>query len=190
MTNSLIRRPLTLALAALAAGASIAAFAPAAVAGHHMGGHAAMASTVVDIAVGSPNHKTLVAAVQAAGLVETLQGNGPFTVFAPTDAAFAKLPAGTVESLVKPENKPTLTKVLTYHVVAGNVSAADLTALIRKGKGKAVVTTVAGQKLTARLHGKSIMITDSQGRKAMVTAANLKAGNGVVHVVDGVFLPA
>jgi uncharacterized surface protein with fasciclin (FAS1) repeats len=188
MNPQLFRRPLAFALAALAAGAGLSAFTPVAQAGNHQG-HAAMQTTVVDIAVGSPDHKTLVAAVTAAGLVETLQGNGPFTVFAPTDSAFAKLPAGTVETLVKPENKAALTKVLTYHVVAGNVTSTALVAMIRKGKGKAVVTTLAGQKLTARLHGSSIMITDSRGRKAMVTAANLKARNGVVHVVNGVFLP-
>ncbi len=182
------RRPLAFALAARAGTASLAALAPAAVAGHH-GSHMAAAATVVDIAVGSPDHKTLVAAVQAAGLVETLQGSGPFTVFAPTDAAFAKLPSGTVESLVQPQNKAALTKVLTYHVVAGKVSSADLLALIKQGKGKATITTVAGETLTARLHGKTIVITDGQGRKSTVTAANLKARNGVVHVVDGVFLP-
>ena len=181
-------RSLTVALAALAGTASLAALAPAAMANHH-GTHMAAPATVVDIAVGSPDHKTLVAAVQAAGLVDTLQGAGPFTVFAPTDAAFAKLPAGTVESLVQPQNKPVLTKVLTYHVVAGKVTSGQLLGLIKKGKGKAVITTLSGDKLTARLHGKSIMITDAQGRKAMVTAADLKAGNGVVHVVNGVFLP-
>ena len=188
MISRLSGRTLSVALAALAGTASLAALAPAALANHH-GSHMAAAATVVDIAVGSPDHKTLVAAVQAAGLVETLQGIGPFTVFAPTDAAFAKLPAGTVESLVQPQNKPVLTKVLTYHVVAGKVTSTQLLAMIKKGKGKAVITTLSGDKLTARLHGKSIMITDGQGRKAMVTAANLKARNGVVHVVDGVFLP-
>jgi uncharacterized surface protein with fasciclin (FAS1) repeats len=189
MTFSLPRRPLAFALAALASGAALTAFTPVAVAGNHQG-HAAMKpATVVDIAVGSPDHKTLVAAVTAADLVGALQGTGPFTVFAPTDAAFAKLPAGTVETLLKPENKPALTKVLTYHVVAGNVSSTALVGMIRKGKGKAVITTLAGQKLTARLHGSSIVITDSQGRRSMVTAANLKARNGVVHVVNGVFLP-
>ncbi|HEX4848680.1 MAG TPA: fasciclin domain-containing protein [Novosphingobium sp.] len=188
MTPRFTGRPLAFALAALAGTASLAALPPAAIAGHH-GSHMNAPATVVDIAVGSPDHKTLVAAVKAAGLVETLQGTGPFTVFAPTDAAFAKLPAGTVETLVQPQNKPVLTKVLTYHVVAGKVTSADLVALIRKGKGKAVVTTVAGETLTARLHGKTIVITDGKGRKSVVTAANIKAGNGVVHVVDGVFLP-
>ncbi|MBN8501204.1 MAG: fasciclin domain-containing protein [Sphingomonadales bacterium] len=191
MTFSRILRPRTLALAALAASASFAVLTPAATAGQHGShqGHVAVKSTVVDIAVASPDHKTLVAAVQAAGLVETLQGGGPFTVFAPTDMAFGKLPAGTVETLVKPENKALLTKILTYHVVAGNVSSSDLLALIKKGKGKAVITTVAGDKLTARLHGKAIVITDAKGRGAMVTTPNLKAGNGIVHVVNGVFLP-
>jgi uncharacterized surface protein with fasciclin (FAS1) repeats len=188
MIYRLSGRTMAIALAALAGTASLATLTPAAMANHH-GTHMAAAATVVDIAVGSPDHKTLVAAVQAAGLVETLQGTGPFTVFAPTDAAFAKLPAGTVESLVQPQNKPTLTKILTYHVVAGKVTSTQLLAMIKKGKGKAVITTLSGDKLTARLHGKSIIITDGQGRKAMVTAANLKARNGVVHVVNGVFLP-
>jgi uncharacterized surface protein with fasciclin (FAS1) repeats len=173
---------------AMAAAMSLVTVPTAAIAEHH-GSHAAMNGTVVDIALGSPDHTTLVAAVKAAGLVETLQGAGPFTVFAPTNAAFAKLPAGTVETLLKPENKGTLTKVLTYHVVAGNVTSGQLLALIKRGKGKAVVTTLSGDKLVARLHGKNILITDAKGRKSMVTAANLKAGNGVVHVVNGVFLP-
>jgi uncharacterized surface protein with fasciclin (FAS1) repeats len=188
MIQPLSRSRLGIAMAAATATFALLAAPSAAIAEHH-GSHAAMKSTVVDIAVNSPVHTTLVAAVQAAGLVETLQSSGPFTVFAPTNAAFAKLPAGTVDTLLQPANKPTLTKVLTYHVVSGNVMSGQLVALIKKGKGKAVITTVAGEKLTATAHGGSIMITDAKGRTAMVTKANLKAGNGVVHVVDGVFLP-
>lgn len=145
--------------------------------------------TVVDIAVGSPVHTTLVAAVQAAGLAETLSGPGPFTVFAPTNDAFAALPAGTVETLLRPENRSRLQGVLTYHAVAGRVSAADLTALIRRGRGHARLTTVQGGTLTARLRGGGIEITDAQGRRTRVTQADIGAGNGVVHVTDGVFLP-
>ena len=145
--------------------------------------------TVVDIAVGSKDHSTLVAAVKAADLVTTLQGAGPFTVFAPTNAAFAKLPKGTVESLLKPENKATLTKILTYHVVAGNLDAAAVVKAITDGKGKVVLTTVSGGKLTASLKGGKVILTDEKGGTATVTATDLKAGNGVVHVIDGVVLP-
>lgn len=190
MIHRTSRSRLAIALAA-ATTLAVAAIPSVATAEHHgnHGGHAAMAATVVDIAVNSPDHTTLVAAVKAASLVETLQSKGPFTVFAPTNAAFGKLPAGTVDTLLQPANKPLLTKVLTYHVVSGKVMSGQLVALIAQGKGKATITTVAGQTLTATAHGGSIMITDAKGGKAMVTAANLKAGNGVVHVVDGVFLP-
>lgn len=133
--------------------------------------------TVVDIAVGSSDHTTLVAALSAAGLVETLQGSGPFTVFAPTNAAFEKLPAGTVESLVKPENKEKLSGILTYHVVAGNVKAADLS------DGQ-VVQTINGQELTVSIKDGNVMING-----AKVTAADLNGSNGVVHVVDSVLMP-
>ena len=145
--------------------------------------------TVVDIAVGSKAHTTLVAAVKTAGLVETLQSAGPFTVFAPTNDAFAKLPAGTVESLLKPENKAKLTKILTYHVVAGNLDAAAVIAAIKAGKGKAAVKTVSGGTLTASLKDGKVIITDENGGIATVVAADLKAGNGVVHVIDTVVLP-
>lgn len=145
--------------------------------------------TVVDIAVGSADHSTLVAAVKAAGLVETLQSAGPFTVFAPTNAAFGKLPAGTVETLVKPENKATLTKILTYHVVAGNLDAAAVIKAVKDGKGKAVVTTVSGGTLTVTVKGGKVILTDEKGGTATVVAADLKAGNGVVHVIDSVVLP-
>jgi uncharacterized surface protein with fasciclin (FAS1) repeats len=145
--------------------------------------------TVVDIAVGSPAHTTLVAAVKAAGLVETLQSDGPFTVFAPTNDAFAKLPAGTVESLLKPEAKATLVKILTYHVVAGNLDAAAVVKAIEAGKGSAKVTTVSGGTLTASLKDGKVILTDENGKTATVVAADLKAGNGVVHVIDSVVLP-
>jgi uncharacterized surface protein with fasciclin (FAS1) repeats len=145
--------------------------------------------TVVDIAVGSPAHTTLVAAVKAGGLVETLQGAGPFTVFAPTNDAFAKLPAGTVESLLKPEAKATLVKILTYHVVAGNLDAAAVVKAIEAGKGSAQVKTVSGGTLTASLKDGKVILTDENGKTATVVAADLKSGNGVVHVIDSVVLP-
>jgi len=145
--------------------------------------------TVVDVAVGSKAHTTLVAAVKAAGLVETLQGAGPFTVFAPTNEAFAKLPKGTVESLLKPENKATLTKILTYHVVAGNLDATAVLAAIKAGKGKVTLKTVSGGSLTASLKNGKVILTDEKGWTATVTATDLKAGNGVIHVIDGVVMP-
>jgi uncharacterized surface protein with fasciclin (FAS1) repeats len=145
--------------------------------------------TVVDIAVGSPAHTTLVAAVKAGGLVEVLQGAGPFTVFAPTNDAFGKLPAGTVESLVKPEAKATLVKILTYHVVAGNLDAAAVVKAIEAGKGSAKVKTVSGGTLTASLRDGKVILTDENGNTSTVVATDLKAGNGVVHVIDSVVLP-
>jgi uncharacterized surface protein with fasciclin (FAS1) repeats len=144
---------------------------------------------VVDIAISSKDHTTLVAAVKAADLVSTLKGKGPFTVFAPTNAAFDKLPAGTVESLLKPESKAALAGILTYHVVAGNLDAAAVVAAIKKGKGKAVVTTVNGASLTASLEGDKVILTDAKGGKSTVVATDLKASNGVVHVIDTVVLP-
>jgi uncharacterized surface protein with fasciclin (FAS1) repeats len=149
----------------------------------------ANAQTIVDVAVGSKDHSTLVAAVKAAGLVETLQGKGPFTVFAPVNSAFAKLPAGTVESLLKPENKATLTAVLTYHVVAGNLLAADVLKAIEAGGGKATVTTVQGAALTAAVSNGKVVLTDAAGNQATVVATDLKATNGVIHVIDAVVLP-
>jgi len=145
--------------------------------------------TVVDVAVGSTAHTTLVAAVKAASLVETLQSAGPFTVFAPTNDAFAKLPAGTVETLLKPENKAKLAQILTYHVVAGNLDAAAVIAAIKAGKGKAAVKTVSGGTLTASLKDGKVILTDENGGVATVVAADIKAGNGVVHVIDTVVLP-
>ena len=156
-----------------------------------MVGGAAMYSTktIVDNAVNSRDHTTLVAAVKAAGLVETLSSPGPFTVFAPTNAAFAKLPAGTVETLVKPENKGTLTTVLTYHVVAGRITSADIAKKIKAGKGKARLTTVQGGTLTAQMVGKKLVLTDAKGGKSTVTIANVMQSNGVIHVVDTVLMP-
>lgn len=144
---------------------------------------------VVDIAIGSADHTTLVAAVKAADLVTTLKGAGPFTVFAPTNAAFGKLPAGTVESLLKPENKAQLAKILTYHVVSGNLDAAAVVAAIKSGNGKAVLTTVSGGKLTGSMENGKVKLTDETGKSAFVTTADLKGSNGVVHVIDGVVLP-
>jgi len=144
---------------------------------------------VVDIAIGSKDHTTLVAAVKAADLVSTLKGKGPFTVFAPTNAAFDKLPKGTVESLLKPENKAKLAKILTYHVISGNLDAAAVVAAIKKGNGKVVLTTVSGGKLTASLEGDKVKLTDEAGNSAYVVVADLKGSNGVVHVIDGVVLP-
>jgi len=149
---------------------------------------AAQSKTVVDVAVGSKDHTTLVAAVKAAGLVETLSGAGPFTVFAPTNAAFAALPAGTVEGLLKPESKAALTGILTYHVVAGNLDAAAVVKAITDGHGKAVVKTVQGASLTATLEGKNVILTDDKGGKATVVATDLKAGNGIVHVINHVLM--
>ncbi|MCU0388726.1 MAG: fasciclin domain-containing protein [Chitinophagaceae bacterium] len=150
----------------------------------------ASAQTIVDVAVGSKEHSTLVAAVKAAGLVETLQGTGPFTVFAPVNSAFAKLPEGTVATLLKPENKATLTAVLTYHVVAGNLMAADVLKAIEAGGGKATVTTVQGASLTAAVEGGKVVLTDAAGNKSTVVATDLKASNGVIHVIDTVVLPS
>lgn len=146
-------------------------------------------SDIVDVAVASEAHTTLVAAVKAADLVATLKSKGPFTVFAPTNDAFAKLPAGTVETLLKPENKAKLASILTYHVVAGTLDAKAVMAAIKKGKGKAALTTVAGEKLTASVENGKVIITDEMGGKATVTATDLKASNGIIHVLDSVLLP-
>ena len=157
-----------------------------------MVGGAAMYPTkdIIDNAVNSKDHTTLVAAVKAAGLVETLKGQGPFTVFAPTNAAFAKLPAGTVDNLLKPENKAALTGILTYHVVAGDMSARDLLAAIKKGKGSTELTTVNGGKLWAMTKGGKVMLKDEKGRVATVTIADVKQSNGVIHVINSVLMPA
>jgi len=143
---------------------------------------------IIENAVNSKDHTTLVAAVKAAGLVETLQGKGPFTVFAPTNAAFDKLPKGTVETLLKPENKKMLQGVLTYHVVSGKWSAADVAAAIKKGGGKAEVATVQGGKLWFMMEGKDLIIKDEKGGKSKVTIADVNQSNGVIHVVDTVLM--
>ncbi len=147
------------------------------------------AKNIVENAVNSQDHTTLVAAVKAAGLVDTLESPGPFTVFAPTNEAFNKLPAGTVEMLLKPENKDQLVKVLTYHVVAGRISSNDLAKQIKDGGGKAMLRTVNGETLTASMQGKHIILTDEKGDISTVTIANVFQSNGVIHVVDTVLLP-
>ena len=144
---------------------------------------------IIENAVNSKDHTTLVAAVKAAGLVETLSGTGPFTVFAPTNKAFDKLPKGTVETLVKPENKQTLTGILTYHVVAGKMSAADLVKAIKAGNGTATLKTVAGGSLKAMLKGKKVVLTDEKGGTSTVTIADVNQSNGVIHVIDTVLMP-
>lgn len=144
---------------------------------------------VVDIAISSADHTTLVAAVQAADLVATLKSTGPFTVFAPTNAAFAKLPAGTVETLLKPENKTKLAQILTYHVISGNLDAKAVMAAIKTGKGKVSLTTVNGGKLTASIEKGKVKLTDENGGASYVLATDLKGSNGVIHVIDSVVLP-
>lgn len=176
--------------AAAAAVATIVAGAPA-LADTKMVGGAAMYPTkdIVDNAVNSKDHTTLVAAVKAAGLVETLKGPGPFTVFAPTNAAFAALPAGTVDTLLKPENKAMLTKVLTYHVVAGRWDAKSVMDAIKAGNGKATVKTVSGGTLTLSTMGGQVIVADETGATGVVTIADVYQSNGVIHVVDKVLLP-
>ncbi|MBC7892694.1 MAG: fasciclin domain-containing protein [Sphingobacteriaceae bacterium] len=144
---------------------------------------------IIENAVNSKDHTTLVAAVKAAGLVETLQGAGPFTVFAPTNAAFDKLPKGTVETLVKPENKATLTKILTYHVVAGKMDAQTIAEAIKAGGGTATLKTVQGGTLKASMKGKKLVLTDEKGGTSTVTIKNVYQSNGVIHVVDTVTMP-
>lgn len=177
-------------LAATAALATVAATtATPALANHHTM-HKKSAANIVETAMGTGVHNTLVAAVKAAGLVDTLSGPGPFTVFAPTDAAFAKLPAGTVATLLKPENKATLSKILTYHVVSGKVKASDLISAIGKHGGSYSFDTLAGQKLTARLVQGKVVITDAKGGRTTVTQTDVMTSNGIIHVTDGVFMPA
>jgi uncharacterized surface protein with fasciclin (FAS1) repeats len=182
------RNPSRLASIVLAAALSVGAVSAMA---QVMVGGAPMLPTkdIIDNAVNSKDHTTLVAAVKAAGLVETLKGPGPFTVFAPTNAAFAALPAGTVDTLLKPENKSALTGILTYHVVPGKIDAAALTKQIMDGKGTASLKTVAGGTLTAKSSGGKVMITDEKGGMATVTIADVMQSNGVIHVVDKVLLP-
>lgn len=156
-----------------------------------MVGGAAMypSKNIVENAVNSADHTTLVAAVKAAGLVETLQSAGPFTVFAPTNAAFNLLPAGTVDNLVKPENKKTLTTILTYHVVSGKYNASDIARLIKAGNGKATLKTVSGGNLYATMKGNKLILTDEAGGMAMVTIKDVNQSNGVIHVIDHVLMP-
>jgi uncharacterized surface protein with fasciclin (FAS1) repeats len=156
-----------------------------------MVGGAAMYSTknIVENAMNSSDHTTLVAAVKAAGLVDTLEGPGPFTVFAPTNEAFEKLPAGTVDTLLKPENQDQLKKVLTYHVVAGRITTKDLKKMIQDGGGKATLNTVEGGTLTATMHDGTIMLTDDKGGTASITIANVYQSNGVIQVIDAVLIP-
>jgi len=156
-----------------------------------MVGGAAMYPTknIVENAMNSKDHTTLVAAVKAAGLVDTLEGPGPFTVFAPTNEAFDKLPAGTVDTLVKPENKDQLTKILTYHVVPGKITSKDLAKMIKKGDGKAELKTVQGETLTASMQDGKIVLTDQKGGTSTITIPNVIQSNGVIHVVDTVLMP-
>jgi uncharacterized surface protein with fasciclin (FAS1) repeats len=176
-----------LAVAILALGFGFTSFAQKTV----MVGGAAMYpnKNIIENAVNSKDHTTLVAAVKAADLVETLQSKGPFTVFAPTNAAFDKLPAGTVATLLKPENKKMLQTILTYHVVAGKMNASDIAKAIKAGKGKATLKTVSGGTLTAWMKGKDLYTTDESGNNSKVTIADVNQSNGVIHVVDTVLLP-
>ncbi len=156
-----------------------------------MVGGAAMypSKNIIENAVNSKDHTTLVAAVKAAGLVETLSGKGPFTVFAPTNAAFAKLPKGTVETLVMPENKATLTNILTYHVLPGRISAKDLGMWIKKNDGKYMAKTVQGEELTFWMKDKNMYVKDAKGNSAKITIADVNQSNGVIHVIDTVLMP-
>jgi len=167
------------------------AIAPNTYAQTKMVGGAAMYPTknIVENAVNSKDHTTLVTAVKAAGLVETLESAGPFTVFAPTNEAFDKLPSGTVGTLLKPENKATLTKILTYHVVAGRWSAEDLMAKVKEGMGKAELKTVEGGTLTVMKQGKKLYLVDEKGGKSWITIADVFQSNGVIHVVNTVLMP-
>ena len=189
MLNALMGRRVARA-AALALTLGLAATGVAQAKNPMVGGAPMYANkTIVENAVNSKDHTTLVAAVKAAGLVDTLSGPGPFTVFAPTNAAFAKLPAGTVENLVQPQNKATLTKILTYHVVPGVYTAKDLMALARKGTGQNQLTTVEGEPLAVAVQGKKVLITDVKGGTVTVTIPNVMQSNGVIHVVNGVLMP-
>nr|WP_137676397.1 fasciclin domain-containing protein [Parerythrobacter lutipelagi] len=178
------------ALAAVAAMGTFAIATTAPVSAHNHNSHAAHSQpTIVGVAQSTGVHNTLVAAVQAAGLADTLSSGGPITVFAPTDDAFGKLPAGTVDTLLKPENKGALTNVLTYHAVAGRVTAGDLVSMIDKNGGAITIDTLGGGKLVASKFGDTVAITDATGRTTVVAQADVMASNGIVHVTDGVFLP-
>ncbi|UYH55129.1 fasciclin domain-containing protein [Qipengyuania sp. SS22] len=190
-----ISRPISskLKAAAFASIAAMGSFAlmagTPAVADHHAKAAETSQPNIVETAMGTGVHGTLVAAVKAADLVDTLSAPGPYTVFAPTDDAFAALPTGTVDTLLRPENKGQLTSILTYHVVAGRVSAAALTQAIRSAGGSYEFTTVAGETLSARFDGHTIVVTDGAGRETKVVQADVDTANGVIHVTDGVFLP-
>ena len=177
--------PASLVLAALLSSVALTATAQVTVGGAPM----LATKDIVDNAVNSRDHTTLVAAVKAAGLVDTLKSAGPFTVFAPTNDAFAALPAGTVDTLLKPENKARLTAVLTYHVVAGRMDASALMAAAKAGGGKALLKTVEGDPLTVTVAGGKVLVTDESGGSATVTIADVYQSNGVIHVVDKVLLP-
>ena len=181
----------TLRIAAAAIGVASLSLGAASIAKNPMVGGAAMypAKNIVQNAVNSKDHTTLVAAVKAAGLVDTLSGKGPFTVFAPTNAAFAKLPAGTVDTLVKPENKPTLTKILTYHVVPGRITAGQIQSLAARNKGVATLKTVEGGTLRLSKAGKGWKVWDAKGGSAMITIPNVMQSNGAIHVIDSVLMP-
>ncbi len=187
---SLMRNSLMAAAAVVTLGLSSVASAQMTTTDPMVGGAAMYPDkNIVENAIQSKDHTTLVAAVKAAGLVDTLEGPGPFTVFAPTNEAFEKLPPGTVDTLLKPENKDQLVKVLTYHVVAGKISAQDLIDQIKAGDGKATLTTVEGEPLTASLMDGKVMLTDAKGGMATVTIPDVYQSNGVIHVVDAVLLP-
>ena len=185
LRTALLALPLALTLSQAAMAQTATMPAPVTVGGAPMYAN----KDIIDNAVNSADHTTLVAAIKAAGLVETLKGPGPFTVFAPTNAAFAALPAGTVDTLLKPENKAMLTKILTYHVVPGRITAADLLARIKAGNGTAMLKTVEGANLTATVIGNTVTITDAKGGMSHVTIADVMQSNGVIHVVDKVLLP-
>ena len=168
----------------------VAAFGIIAATNPMVGGHEMFPTkNIVQNAMNSNDHTTLVAAVKAAGLVDTLQGPGPFTVFAPTNEAFSKLPAGTVDGLLMTENKATLTKILTYHVVAGRLGSKEIAQAIKNGHGKAELNTVSGGKLWIGMQGKDIVLTDEKGGMAKVTISNVYQSNGVIHVIDTVLMP-
>ncbi len=179
------RKLASFSLALIMSTVSVAAMADVMVGGAPM----LASKDIIDNAVNSKDHTTLVAAVKAAGLVDTLKSPGPFTVFAPTNAAFTALPAGTVETLLKPDNKGTLTTILTYHVVSGKWDAAAVSKMIADGKGMATIKTVSGGTLTAKASGSKVMLTDEKGGTATVTIADVYQSNGVIHVIDKVLLP-
>ncbi len=185
MASTTTRTLASFSLALIMSAVSVAAMADVMVGGAPM----LASKDIIDNAVNSKDHTTLVAAVKAAGLVDTLKSPGPFTVFAPTNAAFASLPAGTVETLLKPDNKGMLTNILTYHVVAGKFDAAAISKMIMDGKGTATMKTVSGGMLTAKASGSKVMLTDEKGGAATVTIADVYQSNGVIHVVDKVLLP-